>query len=242
MSKRGSIFLLLFLLLASGCSVRLGGPGPVAYRTVALSTGPGTLPDQVAEYIRQANANLVLLAAQADSSWFAEVARISKLTLSGPGDAGGVALGFLASEPLGDTTIALPLTTGGEVVVHDALYRVDKYRYLDLLALRVDDRAAVKPTVQALLNYVATDVMTGAAVVLAIAVPDEETGDALAAILDPVFHDARSCISNSGEAERAVAAAGMRLFYGPEARLRCQSTRQPGGPGSPAVVQLVVER
>lgn len=243
MWKCGSIIPVLFLLLASGCSIRLGGPGPVEYRTVALSTGAGTIPDQVVEYIRRANANLVLLAAQADSAWFAEVARRSKLTLSGPGDAGGVALAFLASAPLGDTTVALPLETGGSVVVHDALYRVDKYRYLDLLALRVDDEAAVRPVVQALLRYVATDVMTDAAVVLAVAVPDAATGDALAALLDPIFRDARSCLPESGAAGAAApAAGGMRLFYGPEARLSCRGARQLGDPASPVVVQLVVDR
>lgn len=242
MWKRGSILPMLFLLVASGCSVRLGGPGPVEYRTVALSTGAGTLPDQVAEYIRQANANLVLLAAQEDSTWFAEVARRSKLTLSGPGDAGGVALAFLASAPLGDTTVALPLETGGSVVVHDALYRVDKHRYLDLLALRVDNAAAVRPVVQALLRYVATDVMTDAAVVLAVAVPDAPTGDALAALLDPIFRDARSCLPESSRGDKVAAGAGMRLFYGPEARLRCEGARQLGDPAAPVVVQLVVDR
>jgi len=238
---RGSILPVLLLLVASGCSVRLGGPGPVEYRTVALSTGAGTLPDQVAKYIRLANANLVLLAAQEDSAWFAEVARRSNLTLSGPGDAGGVALGFLASAPVGDTTVALPLESGGSVVVHDALYRVDKQRYLDLLALRVDDVASVRPVVQALLRYVATDVMTDAAVVLAVAVPDAQTGDALASLLDPIFRDARSCLPESIQAA-VPAGAGMRLFYGPEARLSCRGGRRLSDPAAPVVVQLVVDR
>lgn len=242
MWKRGSILPALLLLVAGGCSVRLGGPGPVEYRTVALSTGAGTLPDQVAAYIRQADANLVLLAAQADSAWFAEVARRSKLTLSGPGDAGGTSLAFLASAPIGDTTIALPLETGGSVVVHDALYRVDKRRYLDLLALRIDKAADVRPAVQALLRYVATDVMTDAAVVLAIAVPDQATGDALAALLDPIFRDARNCLPEMNRGEAGGPRSGMRLFYGPEARLRCEGARQLGDAEAPVVVQLVIDR
>jgi hypothetical protein len=230
----------LALILLGGCAVRLGGPGPVQYRTVALSAGEGTLPAQVAAFIRQAEANLVLLAAPGDSAWFAEVARESRLTLSGPGDAGGISLGFLAAAPLGDTTIALPLMGGGSIVVHDALYKVDKHRYLDLLALRVGGVAEARPAAQALLRYVATDVMSDAAVVLAIDVPDSETGDALAALLEPAFLDARGCLPEL--ARQGAARPGMRLFYGPEARLRCEGARRLGAEDAPVVVQLIVGR
>lgn len=238
----------LALLLLGACSVRLGGPGPVEYRTVALSTGAGAQPGQVAAYIRQAGANVVLLAAQADSSWFAEVARQSQLTLSGPGDAGGVNLAFLASSPVGDTTVTLALGSGGKLVLHDALYKVDKHRYLDLMALRVGSAADAKAAVQALLRYVATDVMSDAAVVLAIDVPDAATGDALADLLRPAFLDARSCIpvaergGEVGGEAGAGAGPGMRLFYGPEARLRCESARTLGAEGAPVVAQLIIDR
>jgi hypothetical protein len=242
MMIRRSIIPVLALLSLGACSVRLGGPGPVEYRTVALSTGPGALPAQVAQYIRQADANLVLLAAQADSAWFAEVARQSKLTLSGPGLAGGVALAFLASTPLGDTTVTLPLETGGSIVLHDALYRVDKHRYLDLMALRVGSLGEVRPAAQALLRYVATDVMTSAAVVLAVDVPDAATGDALAALLEPAFLDARGCLPTPQRERLTADGPGMRFFYGPEARLRCEGARQLGGGDTPVVVQLVIGR
>lgn len=230
----------LALLVLGGCAVRLGGPGPVEYRTVALSTGAGTQPGQVAAYIREANANLVLLAAYGDSAWFAEVARQSKLTLSGPGDAGGISLAFLATAPLGDTTVALPLADGGSLVVHDALYKVDKYRFLDLMALRVGSVAEARPAAQALLRYVATDVASDAAVVFAIDVPDNETGDALAAMLEPAFLDARACLPDLVRAN--AARPGMRLFYGPEARLRCESAHMLGAGDAPVVVQLIIGR
>jgi hypothetical protein len=243
MMIRRMMVLALSLLILGGCAVRLGGPGPVEYRTIALSTGAGAEPGQIAAYIRQAGANLVLLAAEADSAWFAEVARQSRLTLSGPGNAGAVALAFLASAPVGDTTLALPLETGGSIVIHDALYRVDKSRYLDLMALRVGGAAEARPAAQALLNYVASDVMSTAAVVLAIDVPDAATGDALAALLEPAFRDARSCLPAGPEREQlSVAGAGMRLFYGPEARLRCEGARQLGAGGAPVVAQLIIDR
>lgn len=241
MMIRISLIAVVSLLALGGCSVRLGGPGPVSYRTVAFSTGPGTAPSEVAAYIRRARANVVLLAAQADKAWFEELARESGLTLSGPSSAGDVGLAFLASAPVGDTTVALPLAEGGSVVLHDALYRVDKHRFLDLLALRVESAEVVRPAVQALLRYVATDVMSHAAVVLAIDVPDSATGDAVASLLEPAFLDARTCL---GEGDRSQeAGAGMRLFYGPEARLRCESARQVGsGADTPVVAQLVIDR
>lgn len=245
MTIRRLMIPVLALLLLGACSVRLGGPGPVEYRTVALSTGAEAEPSQVAAYIRQADANVVLLSAPADSAWFAEVARQSKLTLSGPGDAGGVALAFLASTPLGDTTVALPLESGGEIVLHDALYRVDKQRYLDLMALRLGAGQEVRAAVQALLRYVATDVMSDAAVVLAIDVPDAATGDALAEMLQPAFLDARRCIPGAEpgrDGATGASGAGMRLFYGPEARLRCGSARQLGANGAPVVAQLIIDR
>jgi hypothetical protein len=230
----------LVATLAAGCAVRLGGPGPVEYRTVALSSAAEAPAAQVAGYIRESGANVVLLAAPADSAWFAEVARSAKLSLSGPGKAGGVSLAFLAGKPVGDTTLALPLEGGGSVVVHDALYRVDKRRHLDLLALRIRSAAEVRPAVQALLRYVATDVMSDAAVVLAIDVPDAATGESVAALLDPAFLDARTCLPE--ELRGGAQVSGMRLFYGPEARLRCESARLLGDKSAPVVANLIVGR
>lgn len=228
------------LVLVTGCAVRLGGPGPVEYRVVALSAGSGAAPEDVAGWIRQADANVVLLsAAAADSTWFGEVAQRSSLSLSGPGSAGQVAFAFLASEPVGDTTIVLSSAEGASVVVHDALYKVDKHRYLDLLALRIGSAPEARVAVKALLRYVATDVMPEAAVVLAVEVPDAATGDSVAAFLDPAFRDARACLAGRGAERRS---AGMRLFYGPEARLRCEDARLLGGDDSPILARLVVGR
>jgi hypothetical protein len=151
-----------------------------------------------------------------------------------------MSLAFLAGKPVGDTTLALPLEGGGSVVVHDALYRVDKRRHLDLLALRIQSNAEVRPAVQALLRYVATDVMSDAAVVLAIDVPDAATGESVAALLDPAFLDARTCLPE--ELRGGAQVSGMRLFYGPEARLRCESARLLGDKSAPVVANLIVDR
>src|SRR5690625_3917147 len=226
MITRRSLIGVLALLLVDWCTVRLVGQGPLWYRAHARSMDTDATPIEVASVIRQAGADLVLMAARSDSVWFSEVARASNLELSGPGLAGDVSLAFLGAKPLGDTTLALELETGGSVVVHDALYQVDRGRYLDLLVLRVESASAVRSTMQALLRYIASDVMSNAAVVLAVDVPDSVTGDAVAAILDPAFIDAQSCLDPgktvSGQAAPAThLGAGRRLFYGAEARLRC---------------------
>ncbi len=222
----------------AGCAVRLGGPKPVEYRTLAFNVGAQAVPAEVAGWIRRADANLVLLAAAADSAWFGEVARQSRLTLSGPGTAGPVSFAFLAGNPVGDTTVVLPLAGGGAVGVHDALYEVDKERYLDLLAVRIPSAAGSREAVKALLEYVATDVMPDAAVVLAVDVPDAAAGDSVAALLDPAFRDARSCLP-AGAGGGAGAAWGMRLFFGPEAKLRCEEAR-PLGEEGPLLARLIL--
>ena len=228
------------VLVVGGCAVRLGGPGPVEYRTVALSAAGGATPAQIAAYLKETGANVVLLAAPADSAWFAEVARRVELKLSGPGSAGQTAFAFLATEPVGDTTVVLGLPDGGELVVHDALYRVDKNRYLDLLATHIGSADSSLESIRALLRYVATDVMTRAAVVLAIEVPDAETGDRVAQLLEPAFLDARECLPESARA--AASGPGMRLFYGPEARLRCESARVLEGDAVTMLARLIVGR
>lgn len=225
-------------ILVVGCAVRLGGPKPVEYRTLAFSVGEGAGPAEVAQWIRSADANLVLLAAAADSAWFSEVAKQANLKLSGPGSAGSVSFAFLAGEPVGDTTIALPLPDGGSIGVHDALYRVDKERLLDLLAVQIPSAAQSREAVKALLNYVATDVMPEAGVVLAIDVPDPATGDSVSALLSPVFRDARTCLRPGAREPEDDASWRMRLFFGPETKLTCEDARPLGGRG-PLIARLI---
>jgi len=226
----------------TACAIRLGGPKPLTYRTLAIAAEEGEAAAVIAERIRAADADYVLIAAPADSAWFAEVASLSRLTLSGPGNAGTVSLAFLGSEPLGDTTIALPVEGHRPLIVHDALYKLDDYRFLDLLAVRVDPGTAVRPAVRALTSYIATDVMSNAAVALAIDAPDVEAGDSIAALLRPLFSDARVCLPRTGNGERARARVRVHLFHGPEARIGCEgaSILESGVPA--LVARLIVNR
>lgn len=229
------------LALLTGCAVRLGGPSPVEYRTVAVSTAGGVSPAEVARWIREVDANVVLLSATADSAWFGDVARETRMTLSGPGRAGEASLAFLAGVAVGDTTVALALESGGEIVLHDALYQIDDYRFLDLIALRAEPGESPRDIVRALLGYVATDVMPNAATLLAVDVADAAVGDSIAALLSPAFLDAQACLPGSATAG-AGASPRMRLFYGPQARVHCSEARVLDGGSGPVVAHIVVRR
>ncbi len=242
---RRTLVSVLWLTLAaatSSCAVRMGRSGPVPYTVLGAFEPDGATPEAVATRITAAGAQVALLAVRADSAWFRAVARRTGLTLSGPGDADSVFLGFLAFEPVGDTTIVLDYE-GGQFTLHDALYQVGKERALDLLAMHVGDAALARPMVHRLLRYLATDVDATSAVVIGVAAETEAAADSVATMLAPAFTDARRCMDRS-EDRAAARSSGphLRLFYGPEARLGCDSARPLDGPGAPVLAHLVVLR
>ena len=213
-----TVLAVLAIALVAGCAVRVGRAAPEA-RTVIALRPTGQTPAAVAPLIRSANADVVLVAAANDSAWFAELARASALQLSGPGVAGATRLGFLTrTAAVGDTTVSLRVEGGDSLVVHDALYDVPGKRYLDLLAFRIDAATPLRAAVRALLEYVATDVMPEAAVAIAVEVTEPALGDSIAAVLSPAFTD----VTVGCEEEPDAAPRGIRLFYGPELRMRCE--------------------
>jgi hypothetical protein len=234
--------LLLVLLLAAGCAVRLGGPQPEEYRTLALEVPAGTPASEVAARIRAADARVVIMAAAQDSAWFAEVAALSGLTLSGPGAAGPSSFAFFAGEAVGDTTLALPVEGGGRLLMHDALYQVDRGRFLDLMAIRLEEPATVLAGMRALMGYVATDVGHDAALVLAVHSPTAAVGDSVALLIGTAFADVFECMTPEAREAARQAAPAMRLFYGPGARMDCRDARVLEGAGAPLSARLVVER
>lgn len=232
-------------LAAAACAVRIGGPDAVAYRTFALDVAGTPAASAVAERIRGAGADVVFLSAEADSAWFGQVAGQTQLQLSGPSKVGPTALAFLAGSPVGDTTIALPVPGEQPLIVHDALYEVDDERYLDLLAVRVESATRARSALHAFLEYVATDVYPEAAVVVAVDVPDVPVGDSVAALLRPAFREAQDCIageSTDNGPPLLPAPVGMRLFYGPELRIRCEEARIVEGEPAAVFARLVVAR
>lgn len=249
--SRSTVAAFVSVLLVVGCAVRLGGPKPVEHRTLGWVALPGAAPAEVASRIRGTMADVVLLAGPADSAWLAEVARHAALEPSGPGNAGSVGLAFLTAatltdtlegKPVGDTTVALPVGDDGHLVVHDALYRLGKGRWLDLMAVRIDPALDLRASVRALLQYVATDVMPDAAVILGIEVPDTAAGDSIAALLRPAFFDALDCRVRAGKPETQRPPVRMRLFYGPEVQIDCRDVEFLEDDGNPLLARFVIVR
>lgn len=213
--RRVAVTFLAFGLAA--CAANMGGPKDVGLSTVALRVEPGTTAAAAAAALREVRARVALVAAPTDSAWFAAVADAAGLHLSGPAGAGDLSVALMAMEPVGDTVLDLSYE-GGTITMVDALYDLDDEHYLDLMAFRVGAGDPVQPLVTRLLRYIATDVPPSAGVVVAIAVPDVATGDSIARLLSPGYFDALRC--SGGDAAPQVT-SGIRLFYGPEARIRC---------------------
>lgn len=228
------VALTILTLGVAACAAGMGGPRDVSLSTVALRVDTGATPAAAAAALDDVDARIALVAAEADSAWFASVASAADLHLSGP-TAGGLSLALMAMEPVGDTVIELTYE-GGTITMVDALYELDKNHLLDLMAFEVGAEDAVQPLVTRLLRYIATDVPPSAGVVLAIAVPDAATGDQIARLLSPGLFDALRC----GGEGAAAGGESIRLFYGPEARVRCgDASAVTVGAGARVHAQLV---
>ena len=238
--RRAATTLTLTILtagVAAACAVNLGGPRDFALTTVGLRTVGGTTVAQAAESLR--GAEVALVASPSDAGWFSGLAQTTGLHLSGPAVTDdGLGLAFLAMEPVGDTIIRLAYD-GGTFELLDALYSLDdEGPYLDLMAFRVERAADARPMIRSLLQYVATDVMASSAVVFAVAVPTAAVGDSVARMFSPAYFDAARC-----DGEGAGSVAGIRLFYGPEARMYCQGASAAAAAGGEVVrATLVVGR
>lgn len=209
--------LLVSTVVLGACAVNLGGPSPIDVPTAAIRADADASAAAVGSALRDAGVRAAFLTADRDDGWFTEVAGAADLTLSGPAPMNGLRLAFLGPEPLGDTTLTLRYDDG-RLPIHDALYEIEDDRLLDLLAFRVEDAASVRPAMGALLEYVATDVNNSAALVLAAVVPSGAAGDSIARMLSPAYYDALRC---EGGTPPATDRDGIRLFYGPEARMYC---------------------
>jgi hypothetical protein len=212
----------LTALLLAGCSptMGLGDPRPTDTPTVAIRAAADATAADVGAAIAEVGPRFALVAGPADEAWFREMAAASGLaSMTRPGVATpDMGLAFLGMEAVGDTMMAVAYE-GGTLMVHDALFDLGQRRFLDLLSFRADDAAGARPMITALTEYIATDVMPGAAVIMAVAVPSAAVGDSVARMLSPMYRGAVHCDAP----ESAVARSGIRLFFGPAARIYCQS-------------------
>ena len=227
----------------AACAVRLGGPSPEEYRATAWPAAAAATAEATARDLSELDADIVLLAADRDSAWFAQVAEATELTLSGPGRTGDVAQGFLTRrlELLGDTSIVLNVDGGGRLHMHDALYQISEGRYVDLMLIRIDRDSDLRGSVRTLLSYIATDVGPTAAVVFGLHAQTPAAADSVAVLLRAAYGDAWEC-AEADEDDGRSAPPELRLLYGPPARTRCVSANVLSAPGSPVAANLVVGR
>jgi hypothetical protein len=207
-------------LFAAACSVPLVGPKPVEQEMAAIRIVSGATAEQVAQMLTQRGVEFAILSGERDSAWYADVATRADLKSTRPGSAGTTTFAFLGPEAIGDTTLALKVTGGGELRVHDALYRIDKNRRLDLMAVKIEPGANLKESIRALLAYVASDVLAHAAVLLAIEPPTPELGDSVSLLTRAAFADAWEC-TPQGRDRPNHSDMELRLFYGPAVRMTC---------------------
>lgn len=222
--------LLLGLTALAACAVNLGGPSPIDRNAIALRVDPGATAEEVAKTVTDRGVQFAILSAAHDSAWFAEVARLTALTPTRTGSAGSTSYAFLGPKALGDTTLTLKVTGGGELRVHDALFQVDKNRRLDLMAVRIDSIANLQSSIQTLLTYIATDVGANVAVLLAIEPPTPALGDSISVLTRAAFSDSWECTPD-GRAGRKPVDLPIRLFFGPSVRMRCESAERIGNGG-----------
>jgi hypothetical protein len=237
----GRVMVLAVVALGAGCmSGAPGDPRPVDMPVSALRAAGEVPADAAGEAVREAGSRLALVMGPADPAWYAAVQAAAGMRhMTRPAELGpDLGVAFLGLEPVGDTLMVL---RHGDATfrVHDALYDLGRERFLDLLSFRVETGAEARPLVIALSEYMATDVLPGAAVVLAVAVPSPAVGDSVAMMLGPMYRGVEGCGADPG----AVAGAGIRLFFGPAARMYCTRAEAAGtAAGHRVRADLVVGR
>jgi hypothetical protein len=232
----------VLLLAGSACAVRLGGGGPEPYQTLAVPAGASASAEDVASRIRSVAGQLVLLTADRDSAWFADIAERTGLALSGPGRTGSRSMAFLTDglTLLGDTSLVLGLASGGVMHMHDALYEIGKDRLIDLMLIDLEAVTDLRDGVRTLLSYIATDVGNNVPLILAVQAPTPQVGDSAAVLLRAAFGNAAECAARDGKS--AAEPARMNLFYYPSVRLTCQSAGLLPGDETAISARLVVGR
>lgn len=220
-------------VLSTGCAGVFGGPDPVMYTMAGVDAGASSA-EQVAAQLAPANADFVLVAAEHDAAWFAELARQTNLALSGPALGDDIGLAFLSRlELLGDTAITLG-TGDARFLMQDALYAVPDERYLDLMLVNLPAGVDISGAMRVLLEYMATDVMANASVVMVIRAATSADAASAERMLRVAFTDALEC----GELEDPD--LSYRIFFGPAARTRCTAAAPLAGPAEAITARVSV--
>jgi hypothetical protein len=224
----------------AACAVRMGGPKPVEYDAAAIRFDANTTPAAAAAQLRTLGVDLALILTPHDSVWVRQVAQQAQKLSTRPGRVGDLTLAFLAFKPEGDTTLTLPVASGGRIQLHDALYNIDKQRRLDLMTVVLEPGTHTQDAVRALLAYIATDVIATAVGVLAVQAPSAAAADSVAQLTRAFWGDVLEC-TDPNKRPAAGVTAPLKLFYFPSARVRCQQA-QIADNGSPTTVARLIVR
>jgi hypothetical protein len=223
-------------MLGAACAGALGGGSPLERDAIALKVGSNTSSEELGARLQQGGYEFALISADRDSAWLAAAATRAGLQMTRPGRVGPSTYVFFGPKPVGDTTHTVPVQGGGQVQLHDALYRVDKDHAVDLILARFDAVTDLSRGVRALLGYVGNDVSNNAALLLAIESPTPQAGDSIALLLRAAYTDTREC---AGATAPATSSA-IRLFYGPQVRVKCERAEVLNESGGPVSAQFLL--
>ena len=212
-------------IVASGCAMAMGRPDPVERDVVIMRLDAAADAAQTAQVLTQQGAEYAIVSAPRDSAWFADVATRANLTTTRTGRVGGRSFGFVGPKALGDTTLTLNVPGGGVLRIHDALFEVDKNRHFDMMAVQFDSTVNVQRSVTRLLEYIAKDVGPTVSLLFMVEAETAALGDSVSVILRPLYTDMFECTAE-GRAGTRAADLPIRVFYGPVARMGCESAER----------------
>ena len=213
--------------VVAGCASALGGSKPEARDAIAMRVPADMTAEQLGGRIQQGGYEYAILSAPRDSAWLASAAARAGLQMTRPGRVGNTSYVFFGPKAIGDTLHVIRVSSGGTIRLHDALFKIDKNRNLDLILARFDSIANIQDGVRHLLAYVAKDVSGNAALLLAIDAPQQLT-DSVAFLVRAAYTDTRECAGGATGGQSSI-----RLLYGPLARIRCERAAVLNEPGTP---------
>lgn len=238
--KRARVLGVFAVTVLAGCA-SLGGPAP-AKRTALVLRLTNETAEQVAAQIKQVAADYVVLSGARDTTFYKDVATRTLMKSTRTGQAGDVRFAFIAANaPVGDTTLSIKVQGGGELRMHDALYKIDKNRQLDIMEVRFEANSDVRQVVRSLIQYNTTDVSATAAQIIVLHPPTPAAGDSASVLLRPYLPDAWEC-TKEGKTQSRNATLPLRVFYGPATRERCDDAVLVSNPGGGMVAHLVLLR
>lgn len=226
--KQGMIAVVLVSIIGAACAT-ISTRDPIQRDAIALKVSRSTSAEQFGSRLKQGGYEFALVSADQDSAWLAAAAASSGLQITRPGRVGNATYAFFGPKAVGDTTHNVPVQGGGQVRLHDALFRLDKNRIVDLILARFDSVTDISSATRALMSYVGSDVSNSAALLLAIEAPSQQAGDSIARSLRAYLSETRECAGG----DHPAYGSSIRLFYGPATRIRCERAQVLGESGGP---------